>query len=656
MNSIDDFFNLYYKEDINNLGLNWPNKQILNIDFHDVEKYDIELAAKVIDNPNNSIGEFEGVLKKWTFPYEVDNWAPNIGVYNTKSDVTIRNMRCEHIDKLISVSGLVQKITVVYPKLTIGAFECLCCGHMTYVIQADNRYVEPFECDGELCGRKGPFKLDMIESTFKNTQKLRIQESPEDLTGGDQPQTVDIEIRGDMTGYILPGNRINVTGILQSFQKISRTLGKTNQFELMVNGIHIQYNDVEMNIDLSEKDIKDIETFSKQDDVIDQITQLFATSIYGYDEIKEAILVSSVSGENRMKADGTLQRGYTNLLICGDPSTAKSTLLTALKQIIPQSQFATGDGSTKAGLTAAVVKDDFSGGKWTLEAGALVLADKSVAIIDELDKISSDQISQLNTSLASNKIYINKAGINSTLWTRCPIICAMNPKTGRFDQNESLAPQIKLRPDTLSRYDLIFLMRDIPSENVDSKIADILIHSWCEESTKSNNDFIKKYMYVASKIENVIIDSDAQALIKNFYCEIRSGYDSESSVIPITSRNLEALIRLTRAEAKLRLSNVATCMDVQRAINLMNKSRDEIYLNENGVFDSDRVECTDDSCQRDRFKQIFSAISSVKGGIDYSDLVLSVDLSKENLDGVLKEMMKRGSIFEPKPNHYNTIS
>lgn len=199
-------------------------------------------------------------------------------------------------------------------------------------------------------------------------------------------------------------------------------------------------------------------------------------------------------------------------------------------------------------------------------------------------------------------------------------------------------------------------MRDIPSENVDSKIADILIHSWCEESTKSNNDFIKKYMYVASKIENVIIDSDAQALIKNFYCEIRSGYDSESSVIPITSRNLEALIRLTRAEAKLRLSNVATCMDVQRAINLMNKSRDEIYLNENGVFDSDRVECTDDSCQRDRFKQIFSAISSVKGGIDYSDLVLSVDLSKENLDGVLKEMMKRGSIFEPKPNHYNTIS
>jgi replicative DNA helicase Mcm len=349
MNPIEDFINLFYKEKLNEFGMKWPDKQTFNIDFNDVERYDIELSKKIIDDPINILGEFEGVLRKWTFPYEVCNWNPRVGFYNTKHGVAIRDMRCEHINTLISVSGLVQKITIVYPKLVIASFECMRCGHVTYVVQIDNRYIEPIECEGELCGRKGPFKLLHKESTFYDTQKLRVQESPEDLTGGDQPQTTDIEICGDMTGNILPGNRINVTGILQSFQKISQTHGKTNQFELMVNGIHVQHHDIEMKIELTEQDKEDIETFSKQKNVAAKLSDLFATSIYGYEEIKEAILVSSVSGENTIKSDGTLQRGYTNLLICGDPSTAKSTLLTALKQIIPQSQFATGDGSTKAG-------------------------------------------------------------------------------------------------------------------------------------------------------------------------------------------------------------------------------------------------------------------------------------------------------------------
>ncbi len=655
MNPIEDFINLFYKEKLNEFGMKWPDKQTFNIDFNDVERYDIELSKKIIDDPINILGEFEGVLRKWTFPYEVCNWNPRVGFYNTKHGVAIRDMRCEHINTLISVSGLVQKITIVYPKLVIASFECMRCGHVTYVVQIDNRYIEPLECEGELCGRKGPFKLLHKESTFYDTQKLRVQESPEDLTGGDQPQTTDIEICGDMTGNILPGNRINVTGILQSFQKISQTHGKTNQFELMVNGIHVQHHDIEMKIELTEQDKEDIETFSKQKNVAAKLSDLFATSIYGYEEIKEAILVSSVSGENTIKSDGTLQRGYTNLLICGDPSTAKSTLLTALKQIIPQSQFATGDGSTKAGLTAAVVKDDFSGGKWTLEAGALVLADKSVAIIDELDKISSDQITQLNTSLSSNTVFINKAGINSTLWTRCPIICAMNPKSGRFDPDETLASQVKLRPDTLSRFDLVFLMRDIPSENVDSNIADILIGSWCADSSTKNNDFIKKYMYVASKIKYVEVNLEAKKLIKNYYLGIRSDYDSKSQVIPITSRNLEALLRLTRAEAKLRLSDKANVSDAQRAINLLDKSRDEIYLNDDGVFDSDRVECVNDSTQRDKIKKVKDIISSIEGGIKYSDIVLSVDYTKKNLDAILKEMISSGYICEPNDKFYKAV-
>lgn len=655
MNPIEDFINLFYKEKLNEFGMKWPDKQTFDIDFYDVERYSIDLSKKIISDPINIIDEFKGILRKWTFPYEVCNWDPKVGFYNTKQNVAIRDMRCEHINTLISVSGLVQKITIVYPKLIIAAFECMRCGYTTYIIQADNKYNEPIECEGELCGRKGPFKLLHKESTFYDTQKIRVQESPEDLTGGDQPQTTDIEICGDMTGKILPGNRINVTGILQSFQKISKTLGKTNQFELMVSGIHVQHHDIEMNIELTDQDKKDIIEFSKQENVIENLSGLFATSIYGYEEIKESILVSAVSGENKIKSDGTLQRGYTNLLICGDPSTAKSTLLTALKQIIPQSQFATGDGSTKAGLTAAVVKDDFSGGKWTLEAGALVLADKSVAIIDELDKISSDQITQLNTSLSSNTVYINKAGINSTLWTRCPIICAMNPKSGRFDPDEPLSSQIKLRPDTLSRFDLIFLMRDIPSHNIDSNIADILIGSWCADSTTKNNDFIKKYMYTASKIKYVDVCLEARKLIKNYYTDVRGSYDSESKMIPITSRILEALLRLTRAEAKLRLSDVGTVEDAKRAINLMNKSRDEIYLNENGMFDSDRVECLTDSTQRDKIKKVKSIILSFENGINYSDIVLSIDYTKKNLDAVLKEMLISGDIVELKPKLYKAV-
>lgn len=664
MSWTEEFLKIYYWDDILSIAAEWPDINSLVIDSRDLCKYSVESWDLLSEKPDQVLFELESGIRDMPIPIYVDGWSPMIRISNHEKYFRIRDIRTNLINQLISVSGLVQKISTVRPRIIKACFECQRCGEMTIIPQSGHMFLEPLECSNEMCGRKGPFKLVFEQSEMIDTQKIRLQESPEDLKGGEQPQILDIQVDGDITGIVVPGNRISVTGILRIFQKIKNNK-KTTQFDEILDGIYIQIDDSETDVAVSREDMEIISEMSQHPDIVEKLVSMFATSIYGYDAIKESLLVCAISGENVVSMDGTVQRGYAHMVICGDPSTAKSTLLKSLNSIIPRAQYATGDGASRIGLTAAVVKDDFNDGSYSIEAGALVLADKAVGIIDELDKIRRSDIPLLNTVLSSSQVHINKAGINTTLRARCPIICAMNPAMGRFNPHEDISSQIKIRSDTLSRFDLVYLMRDVPKREIDKKVTDILMNAWCCEKNDleySNVELLKKYLSVSRSISNVIVSENAQNRIKEYYLDLRNKYDENEGVIQITSRNLEALIRLSRSEAKLRLSHIADIQDVERAITLINVSREQTCIDDEGRLDSDIIEVGAGKSQRDRIHNVLKMISELQNdnynGCTFADLAINADnqnISANSLNNIIDELKKTGKIFEPFENTYKIV-
>lgn len=599
-------------------------------------------------------------------PIELEEWNPTVRVTGLPytEHIQIREVRNGHVDRLISVSGLVQKSSEVRPRLLLGVFKCRRCECKTEIVQRETGYIEPFECSNETCGRKGPFDLLKKESVFVNYQMIRIQESPEELRGGVPPQALDVRIEGELVGDVVPGNRITVTGIPRSVQK-NTAQGKSTMFDLIIDALDITLNEDEIDVEITAEDEKKINELAARSDVVDVLVKSFATSIYGNEDIKEGMLASAVSGDNVVLPDGSIQRGYSHLLICGDPSTSKSTLLYNMNNLIPRSQYSTGDGSTKAGLTASVVRDDFYGSKWCLEAGTLVLADRSLALIDELDKMRQEDVPKLNTALSSSKIPINKAGINCLLWAREPLQAAMNPKEGRFNNDDPIISQVNIRSDTLSRFDLVFLMRDVPEEGRDAHISKTLIDAWCNPGRKSDDriiehDLLKKYIATAKQIKQVSISPDAQEYIDTYYKERRKVYKNQVDVIPITSRNLEALIRLTRAEAKLRLSSIADKNDAMRATKLLETSIRELCKDNNGYIDIDNMELGIGKNQRDVIREILTFIRTEqkRGVVEYGDIVIkAIDLQigKEKLDKILADLKVHGEVYEPVNHKFRAV-
>lgn len=660
MNEFDilELFDLYCHDELYKLGASWPECSSLTISLLDVQKYSVDLYNELIEQPEKAIAELETHLERYEFPFDIpDDFKPTVRITGLNENIRIRDIRSADTDKLLSISGLVQKISIVYPQVLNAVFECQLCGEKVDVLQnPQGVFISPQICENEMCGRKGPFKLLMQESYFVDAQKMRLQESPEDLHGSEQPQTFDVYVTGDITGTIQPGNRVTITGILKSFQQNHKQIGKTARFDLIFDGRHIKPNNSEMDIEITLEDEEKIKQIA-DGEPINWLVDNFAPIIYGYQIIKEALLASAVSGENEIGSDGTIKRGYSHLLICGDPATAKSTLLNNLKSLIPRSQYTTGDGASKAGLTAAVVKDDFSQASFSVEAGALVLADKSVAIIDELDKIRKQDIAKLNTVLYRSEVPINKAGINTTLWARCPVICAMNPTSGRFDPfDNNIVGQISVPDATLTRFDLVFVMRDIPDEIVDEQVSDVLVDAWCGDGLPTNGDLLRKYIATAKQIKTVTLTQDAQQGIKDYYRGLRREYDRIDGTVPITSRNLEALIRLTRSEAKLRLSSSAEIRDVQRAIKLIEASRQDVCIDESGRYDVDMIEVGSSKSQRDKIKIIKDIIVKLQKNNNgkYADVALcasEVGLSVKELDLYIKKMKQQGILFEPKSGY-----
>ncbi|AKA49651.1 ATPase [uncultured archaeon] len=683
----EGFFDQFeYRDRINKLSELYPDEKSLYISFREITDYNNEFSSNLIEYPEIYLSIGESVIREDIYPARInDSRRVNIRLLEVpEQDVQyeIRNIRSQNVGKLISVSGIIRKNTEVLPRLQIAAFVCSACGEINNVPQDRGRLDEPSRC--QHCDTEKPktrFKLDTSESEFVDVQKIEIQENPETLDGGAQPQRITVILEDDITGRIFPGDRVTIYGVLKAEQKRAGAVPLT-EFNIYVYCVNFKKDSKEVeSVKVTQEDEKTIIELSKQPEIIEKLARSIAPTIYGMEMVKTSLVLQMFGGIRKTMKDGTTMRGDIHILMVGDPGTAKSQLLKYMAEVSPRGVFAFGRGSSAAGLTAAAVRDDFGEGRWTLEAGALVLADNGFAAIDELDKMDERDTAAMHEAMEQQTVTISKAGIMATLKSRCSILGAANPKFGRYDQNRPIVDQIDFPPPLISRFDVIFKIIDQPSREKDEKLAlHILAAHKVGEIYKSlesskiedieveeekgmvppvDKETLRKYVSYARSKVFPRLSEEAIEILKDEYVNTRNA-GGES--IPITARQLESTIRLAEAAAKARLSPIVTPKDALLAKAVVDFYLKDVSMN-NGVVDIDILLTGMSSGQRNEVETVHDIIRDMKRENKRAPTVQSVietavsrGISKERVTTIINNMKKNGMIYSPNDRTVDLVS
>lgn len=861
----EEFLSSRYWDELLELADSYPDDRSLIVKFPDLDRYDSEFAEELLENPEQLLEAAQAALLEIDLPMDVYLDRAHVRIVELPRHYKTRELRSDHISKLIAIEGLVRTATEVRPKIVSAAFQCQRCGYTFFKEQTGTKFEDQnLKCQNQACDRGGPFKLVLSKSKFVDAQKIRVQESPEELRGGEQPQTLDVELEDDLAGKIFPGDRVVVNGILKSYQRSTPQAGKSTYFDLFHKGISTEMTEQEFEeIDIDPEEEKIIIEMSKDPEIYEKIKHSIAPSIFGYDDVKEALALQLVSGFEKRLPDGARIRGDIHILLVGDPGIAKSQLLRYMTKISPRGIYTSGKSSTSAGLTATAVKDELGDGRWTIEAGALVLADKGIAAVDEMDKMDNEDKSALHEAMEQqsyhpsmeiqlsdgrkvrigklidglmagrrdeiikgvdceilplqgeikiqstdmsrvfglpvdrvsrhrapvrfikirysngreilvtpehpvyiakdgiacvpacevkagdlvpaprllpddksdqqtvdlektissdigylrvvevkivpndgkyftdyvyditiepthtfisqglvlhNTISVAKAGVMASLKSRCSLLAAANPKLGRFDKYEPIAPQINLTPALMSRFDLIFILTDDPDTNRDSKIAEHILKSnyagelatqvsWNSDISQEDIDsamvvikpeiepeMLRKYVaYIRKKIFPTLTD-DVRERLRNYYVSLRSQGQDSNKPVPVTARQLEALVRLSEASARLRLSNKVTMEDAERAIRIFLACMQKIGVDpDTGFMDADIIATGMTKTTRDKTKSMMDIIRDISKecqGPAPKDAVLDraeqLGIERDKAEGIINNLRQRGDIFEPR--------
>lgn len=425
-----------YREQLS--ALSSEGKRSLVVDYNDLLKFDPDLAVTLVESPDITLQEFRKAaleaLKIVNPSYhQAIEKEFKVRVSGLSERVNLRSVTSKYIDKLISVGGMVVRTSEVMPLLRVAAYVCP-LGHVTYQEQSGTTLKKPLRCAE--CGEK-ELELDRSRSLFTDYQVIRIQELPEELPPGQLPQYIDVEVDGDLVNMARPGDRIVVTGTIRAVQERARGLPQASLFKIKLEGLWVdQFNRSSERIEITKEDEERIRALARDPEIYEKLIGSLAPGIHGHEDIKEALLLMMAGAPQTQLPDGQTLRGDINILLVGDPGTAKSELLKYVARLSPRALYTSGRGSTAAGLTAAVVKE--SNGMMMLEAGAVVLADQGIACIDEFDKMRPEDRGVLHEVMEQQTVSVAKGGIVATLNARTSILAAANPVYGRYDPYKNI--------------------------------------------------------------------------------------------------------------------------------------------------------------------------------------------------------------------------
>jgi replicative DNA helicase Mcm len=685
------------------------NFPFLSIPFHELQTFDPDFAEDILQYPKQVLSAGSKTLMEICRERgeEIDALL-RVGELPGDTRKPLREIGSSDIDKLRSVDVIVTKISEIKPRIHRAVFRCESCHAEIEVDQLNERELkEPLKCpDTDGCGlpkAQTRFDLILISSRMVNNQWIEIQEQPEYVPSGAQPRRGMVLIEGDQVNKHLPGERITAN-VIPVVRSEVRNRKKTPMFDVIFHLISSEHESTPFTeISIDEEDSDRILEVSKRDDLMYLIQRsiapsIFATGILGH--VKRSLALQLFGGVSRRLNDKTRSRGDIHILLMGDPGVAKSQLLTFISDLSPRGRFATGGGVSGAGLTAAAVRDAFGDGRFALEAGVLPLSDRGLAAIDEFDKISPEDRRMMHPAMEQQKVHVAKGGITATLHSRCAILAAANPKDGRFSKrgpNQSVMRSFQetgLPPPLASRFHIIWMIRDEVRIHDDEKIARHILNNRTSGKTESIMDnsielsppdleesfivtlengeehltqnFLRKYIAFAKRTIHPQLDEESKNVILKYYTEERQSFGREDqsasqyesnqgkdTVIPITARALEALIRLTEAHARMHLQEVATVENANVALAVFRHWREE-----SGIEDESELHSGVSVRARSNNSAIMNMVRdlcSEKGEavlVEIYNLALPRKISEDVVNRVISKMLQNGELFESSTDKY----
>ena len=660
--------NYKYFDRINNMMAS--GAQSLIVDYIDLDSYNPLLAKEITHKPDEYLEAFNeavlSVLREIHPDYEQEireKIRVRIGNYTVQKG--LREINADLINKLVSISGMVVRSSEVKPLAKKVAYKCTNCNTVTEAQLKGLVMKKPVKCHA--CSEK-ELEMDPESSLFIDFQMVRLQELPEDLPAGQLPHYIEVTVMSDLVDQCRPGDRIILTGIIRIEQEQLAPQAKTSLFRLRMEGNNIEYlggragsKDTRYveRIMISTEDERQIRTIASKPDAYEKLIASFAPHIYGHEPIKEAILLLIVGSVTKRLEDGSTRRGDINVLLVGDPGTAKSEMLKFTAKIAPRGLYTSGRGSTAAGLTAAVIRD--KSGIMMLEAGAVVLGDQGIVCIDEFDKIKPEDRSALHEVMEQQTCSVAKGGIVATLNARTSILSASNPIYGKYDPYKNITENVNLPVPLLTRFDLIFIVRDSPDKEKDNLVASHIleIHRDTEQAARPaiDIDLFSKYLSYAKQIEPALTP-EAIDIVRSYYMDMRR-IESEG-MITVTPRQLEALIRLASARSRLLLKDMVDAEDAQRAIYLVDQMMRTAGVDVNtGKTDFGVLYGKPQSVvsKEKTFMELFRGLTGAENN-DVEDKVLIGELVKtgkfsdEEARKYIQKFNREGQIFERRPGFW----
>ncbi len=628
-------------------------RKSLIVDYDEIIQFDQELAKYVLNEPLKVFDEATKLLESITQIPRMSLRIKNLG-----ESVEIREIRAEHLGRLIQIEGIMVQAGQVRPEINVATFRCKRCGEEYRKEQVGDFITTPFICENPNCKARGPnaFELVLESTEFRDWQSIAVQEPPAKLRGGRMPRRLKGILRDDLVDQAVPGNHVILTGVPQPL--FSRKKERVMTTVFLVNHLEVLQKGVE-ETELTSEDIKEIEKLAKDPWISHKIIHSIAPAIMGHETVKEAIALQLFGCDPLELEDGTRIRGDIHILLTGEPGTAKSQILKWVAEVAPRGVYTSGKKTTGAGLTATAVRDELGTG-WNLEAGALVIADGGLACIDEFEKMPEEERGTMLESMEQQTISVAKAGIVATLNTRTAVLAATNPVHGRFDKNTPIASQLPLDPVLLSRFDLIFALKDEPKTEDDHAMAKhvITLHTKPQKVVKPpiKLDLLRKMIIYARKnIHPKFSDKEAQKLIEDFYVEWRRTVSAKGGVLPITIRQLEAIIRLAKARARLRFSEKVTIEDAKRAIELVKYYLEQVGMDiHTGLVDVDLITTGVPKSQREkiaRIQEIFEELEAEYGEyIPIKELkrrAVERNIPEKFVDHYIETEKNRGALYSP---------
>lgn len=648
-----EFIEQYYYSELMEVSRSGGSSIIL--DFSKLCKYNPEISDLLLDHTEDVISALQIAFEQFDLPIPIKDITIRFINLPPSATVRIRDIRAKHINKFIQIEGTIQQVTDVRPMIKVIRYECPSCANIIPVLQIEKQIKEPTKCG---CGRKG--KFNVLSKEMVDSQIIKLEEHMETLDGTEQPRNFNILLFQDLTCPKLdkkntPGTRVKVSGIVQEQAIITKTGAKSTVLDLVMKANNIEtmaedYDDIKISPVEEEAFIK----LSKSTDLYERLVSSYAPSIEGYDQIKLAILLQAFSGVK--KPD---RRDNFHILLMGDPSTAKSQLIRYDLKIVPKVQYCTGSGTSGRGVTATAERDELMGG-WVLKGGAAVMANKGVLILDEINLMKEEDRTNLNEALEQQTISVHRATIHATLPAEISLLAAGNPKQDRFSSYDSIAKQINLPDALLSRFDLIFIIKDIPHVDKDKDIINKILNVHMTKKNvapKIEPSFLKKYIsYSRQRVRPALTEESADK-IREIYLKLRGlstrGSDGDMS-IAITARQGEGLIRLAEACAKARLSHIVEVRDVERAEELIMFSLNQTIVDKTtGTFDIDKIMSKTNHSMRTKINKVMEYIRSFKDGVSVWDIEKAMQeegLQVHEVEMIMAQLSKMGDIFEPVTN------